>query len=762
MSIPLRRVNPIGPLDAKIVIIGEAPDNEENIQGIPFVGAAGNLLDSILSGIGIDRDSIYLTNVIKYQPPRNNLNKLGEIGLDLDTCIQELEAELDTLNPNIVIPLGAAALKATTGLNNIKNWRGSILSGYKGYKTLPTLHPAKALRQWINVHLIARDLKKALAQSVSPDINLDSRTYITNPTFLEVVKWLDIFKSSEYLCIDLETFYRKGAIRCIGLCDNPSIGISIPMLRGYKREWSEDEETYILETIRELLIDKGVKKIAQNAPFEMLQLEELTYGTNWIYMDTLRAHSLLYPEWPHDLALLTSIYTDMPFYKEESKIASDKGDFTLYQEYNVKDVLATFETALKLEVELGTLKQTAFYHELDNPLMYSLWKIQRKGVKIDINRRDKHKKAEESKLLDLEQRFEAKVGYTLNVKSSKQMCKFLYTDLGLTKQYMTNPKTGKKALTANAKALEKLYSKYNLPELVMLEDMSKLRTLIEGFLNRKLSIDNRFRTAYGITKSYRLKSKKDLLGEGTNLQNIPPSIRDTFIPDNFSLTPLLQVHDELDWSFWNLWIKADLAQAEARVVAWEAEDEAMIRLFESGGDIHKLVASYIFDKDVSDITKDERQLSKKIVHAVNYGMGVYTFANNARVSIPYARIIMNQYKDAFPMIFYWQAKIEQEIKSTRTLKSPTGGIRRFYGRLDKATFREGFSWIPQNVIATIINKALIRLDNMYLADITDINTILPILKKELEQTIYIKGRPLIIPVDFKVGPNWGNLTEVVV
>ena len=128
MRIP-NRVEAEGPLDATILICGEAIGVEEEQVGRPFVGSSGQLLDMLLSSVGIDRTKCYVTNVVKIRPPSNKLDRLGEYGLQLTDFYPELFNEVNEVKPNIIIALGNIPLEALTGISSVTKYRGSILEG---------------------------------------------------------------------------------------------------------------------------------------------------------------------------------------------------------------------------------------------------------------------------------------------------------------------------------------------------------------------------------------------------------------------------------------------------------------------------------------------------------------------------------------------------------------------------------------------------------------------------------------------------------
>lgn len=127
-----------GPLDARLVIVGEAPGADEVTEGEPFVGNAGRRLDSFLAAAGIDREECYLTNVVKVRPPGNRDPRVGEVGAWLPV----LDAELDRIDPAVVLTLGNAATRAVLDTDaGITDLRGRTYER-DGRTVVPTFHPA--------------------------------------------------------------------------------------------------------------------------------------------------------------------------------------------------------------------------------------------------------------------------------------------------------------------------------------------------------------------------------------------------------------------------------------------------------------------------------------------------------------------------------------------------------------------------------------------------------------------------------------------
>jgi len=126
-----------GSPNAKIVFIGEAPGRTEDMRGEPFVGAAGKKLDDALVKNGIERDSVYITNVVKCRPPNNRVPNESE----RQSCISYLNAELDAIKPQIICILGNTASNSVLGQGEITKNRGKIIDK-DGKKYFLTFHPA--------------------------------------------------------------------------------------------------------------------------------------------------------------------------------------------------------------------------------------------------------------------------------------------------------------------------------------------------------------------------------------------------------------------------------------------------------------------------------------------------------------------------------------------------------------------------------------------------------------------------------------------
>jgi DNA polymerase len=126
--------------DADVVFVGEAPGANEDKQGRPFVGAAGKLLDGVLAEAGLERDDVFITNVVKARPPKNRDPRPDEVAHHWPW----LEAQLDVIEPRILVPLGRHALGRFVPDVTITEARGRLLE-QDGRTLFPMFHPAAAI-----------------------------------------------------------------------------------------------------------------------------------------------------------------------------------------------------------------------------------------------------------------------------------------------------------------------------------------------------------------------------------------------------------------------------------------------------------------------------------------------------------------------------------------------------------------------------------------------------------------------------------------
>jgi DNA polymerase len=154
-----------GNIQSPIMIVGEGPGQKEDELGKPFVGEAGNLLNKMLKAINIERDKIYITNVVNYRPPNNRKPELTEI----NRYSEFLKEHISIIEPKILILMGSTAMESILGSNKkISKERGQwkeVIIKQQNYKTIVTFHPAYLLRKpeqkkfsWEDLKIIRKEI----------------------------------------------------------------------------------------------------------------------------------------------------------------------------------------------------------------------------------------------------------------------------------------------------------------------------------------------------------------------------------------------------------------------------------------------------------------------------------------------------------------------------------------------------------------------------------------------------------------------------
>ena len=768
-----RVVGSEGPQDARIVIVGEAPGEIEEREGRPFVGGAGKVLNGMLAEAGIDRASCFLTNLMQVRPPNNDFGHFYAERQPTPALLDGISRvchEIRTIQPTIVVVLGNEPLKALTGKDGITHWRGSILPGdlVNAKWIIPMYHPAALMRQWNWRPVTVFDLHRAKQLAENVAWKPSSRALVVDPTWEAVQEAFGqlraIQASGRPLRVAFDIEVETAQIQSIALSWSLHLAISIPFWFGASGSyWTLEQETEIWRTLKALFADPGIEWIAQNAQYDTTFLKrQWDIDVRNLWMDTMIAHHLLYPELPKSLEFQTSIYTDQPYYKDLGKTSNS----SVFWRYNALDACVTWEIAQELEKELRECGLWTFYQEHVHPLIQPLTEMSWRGIRVDLDRRKQLTKEYEKQAEVLTQRLEQEVGHPLNPNSPKQVQKWLYEEMGVAKatRYRKGAKEEKaETVTADEQALRDVLAKGDVPAIRTILEIRAVKKVLGTYLKAEVDDDGRMRCSWliggdkdgqGGTETGRLSSRATPFGTGTNLQNVPHGpVRELFIPDEGMI-----------------FLGADLSQAEARVVAWLAKEERLIQLFESGGDIHRKTAGMIFGKEEAEVSQDERQMAKRIVHASNYGMGPRKFAQTAGVREGEARRLQDRYFAAFPKIKVWHLQIQDTLRRTRILRTPMGRIRQFLASWNEELLREAYAYVPQSTVSDILNDGLIQLwrtsqaelllqvhDSVVVQCPEGLETVEGVkgaLLGCLTRTILINGRPLTIPVDVKVGRNW--------
>lgn len=805
-----------GSSGTKIMILGECPTQDDLNSGKPF--SKTRELDTLLREAGINKSQCWLTTVSKYHvPPNYSKGKIPfairakNVGIDVHQQINELQNEINSIKPNIILGVGRTALWATTGNSNITNFRGSILQGM-GRKFIASYNPEHLnwnasdveFIGYYNRQIILCDYKRLKAQSEFPEIVLPNRNLQIARNSFDLSEFINRYKSSIKMAVDIEARGHCLPV-CVGISFIPSHGITIPL-------WNKDNISSIPDSdlvqmwilLDELFQTKLI--IGQNFNYDRDKLLRLGFTIPNLYSDTLLKAFAINPELPKKLSFNQSIFTEEPFYKDEGMYEGSINDLFIGC---ARDACVTYELDEAMEPDIKELQVDKFYYNFLMKLPNFYWAIEQQGFNIDKEQRNRLIK----KYIEWDEKIRYElfkiVGEEVNVNSPKQIAILLYKIWNLPER----KGTGEEELTSllNLQSLIPIWN--NHPEykkgIELILEGRRVRKTISTYLMALPDFDGRMRTTYfpcletgrsstgqqdpPIRPTVEVidennKKKNKVLGTAfqtmTKHGDIGQDIRSQYIPDS---------EDEV-------FIQADSAQAETRIVFLLADDEEALHQLDTH-DYHALTASWFFGGTESDYSKKvlgyespTRFAGKTLRHAGHLGAGkrraaisVNTDARKFKINIAITEAIAER---ALKIFHSKQPKIQQVfhasvikcLEKNRQLyapipygfDSPIGGKRIFYERWGDELFRQAFSYIPQRTISDNTKAGGIRIKEriptikivleshdslLFCIPKSKVESYVPIIKQEMERpidfrTCCIPRRPIVIPCELEIGNNY--------
>lgn len=749
----------VGPADAKLLMIGEAPGRQEAKQGKVFVGPSGKLLDKVLDHHGLDRTQIRLTNCVACSPP--NIHSKGPSGPPKDAiraCEPRLRDELK--HRETVVLLGATSFKAvmesTEGITKARQGPPRTHPGYPGTRFVPTFHPAACLRSSDNFPSLVRDLRKVVSDI---SINWEPPIFGVFDDEDSAIACLDkIGRRTGYITLDIETASEKDtdlthpdSLLCVGIGYAPNKAVVIGEEALKSRA--------VLERLSRLLSNKEV--ICQNGKFDiqvLMRLGIIKYPMLWA--DTMLA-SYAKDERPghHGLKGRAAEELGAPDYAAELKPYLGKGKKKSYANiprallyrYNAYDAALTYNLWQKDERELAEQNLRGLHDYLvaaSNELIY----VELDGVGID----QEYLEVVDDKYLTILEGLEEELKpWVDNPRSTPQVlaaCKSLLLPVN-----DTTADTLTHLLDLDRTSEQKEF----LTKILNHRKQAKLYgTYIKG--TRKRLNNGRLYTTFKLhgTVTGRLSSANP------NLQNIPrgPIIKKLFIP-----------------APGNVFVQADYSQAEWRAIACLAEDKYLQgALGDPDRDIHGEVAAKFFGPK---FTKEQRVMAKTFVFGVAYGRGPDAIAHAFGVSVHEAERYIREFFSLIPDVVRWRKDVHKTIfTGGQALQTPFGRKRRFWliTRENKHDIeKEALAFLPQSIASDLTLNSLIRARRAFGTSSTAPKVRLTVhdsilvecgednkrdvareLKSVMETTAADVFSDFVpFPSEVEIGPSWGDLED---
>ena len=700
---------------AKLIIIGDQPDKSDLQTGMPFSGMIGRDLDTCLQDAKITRGECYFTNVIKdcdlpIERYISFTKKGPVISEAANEYIKELAEELRGINAEVIIALGPEALLACCDRLGIQKWRGSILKSTLCNKTvIPTYHPntfgyTKGA-QFLNKHCIVFDMKRA-KELASGDYISTKRTLITKPAYNEVFNFLDLCEEnaltfSEHVAYDIEISNME--VSCISFSQSLT-SMCIPFIDAGGDYFSPEQEANIWLRITQMLENPNIKKVGQNLVFDSHFLLR-KFGIHACNLhDTMIAQRILMPDYKVGLDFITSIWTDLPYYKEDGKFwLKGEGSYERGWEYNAMDSVVCDEAFPKQAESLHAQGNWDTYERTRKIILPLVFMMER-GIRINVTQMAKDYDATQIEIARLELELNDMAGQALNAKSPTQLCNYFYDCKGI------KPYKHQGRITTNELALKRI-SRLGYKEAAqILKIRGEVKENSTYRDTSKIDLDGRLRCSYNPvgTRYSRISSSANIFGTGNNLQNQPHGILKYFLADKGYMI-----------------YEIDLSQAENRIVAYVGRIEPMIEAFETNKDVHSLTGALISGK-TPDIVKWEddnevycplgsgdktwRFWGKKANHGLNYDLGYRQFSLYYEIPESAGKLIVERYHTAYPGVRKnFHSFVKACLTANRTLTNLMGRKTMFMGNLanqyerDKI-FKEAYSCIPQGTVGDVINE----------------------------------------------------------
>jgi len=459
--------------------------------------------------------------------------------------------------------------------------------------------------------------------------------------------------------------------------------------------------------LRKLLEDPGVRKVGQNLKYDLTVLRRAGVELRGVWFDTMVASYVLDPgRRQHSLDVLATDFLAYTTASYDEVTGRGKGRVSFARvpldeatTYACEDADIALRLKEEFQPDLEEQELDELFHELEMPLVPVLARMEEHGIRIDVDFFRKMSEKLAAQLAEIEAEVHELAGEEFNLNSPIQLREILFDrlEMPVVKRTKTGPST-------DASVLEELASRgYELPErLLDYRQLEKLRSTYVDALPELVNPETgRIHTSFNqtVTATGRLSSSDP------NLQNIPirtelgREIRKGFVPDEGCV-----------------FLGADYSQIELRILAHFSGDEAFVRAFREGIDVHRQTAAVIFDVEIDEVSPEMRARAKTINFATLYGQGAASLGRQLGIDREEAQTFIDQYFERFSGV---RGFLDEQVETARDrgwvetllgrrryvpeLKSQNWSVRQFGERVAQNTPIQGTA-------ADLIKRAMIEID----------------------------------------------------
>ncbi len=479
--------------------------------------------------------------------------------------------------------------------------------------------------------------------------------------------WMDRIARADLVCVDTETTSldpMQARIVGISLSIEAGRACYIPLAHRYPDAPAQLDREATLARLKPWFEDASRRKVGQNLKYDQHVLANHGIALAGVAHDTLLQSYVLEAHRPHDMDTLASrhlgektITFEEVAGKGANQIGFDEVSIERATEYAAEDADITLRLheALWPQVDADA-KLRGIYLDIELPVARILQRMERTGVLVDAQLLNRQSHELGLRIHELEGKAHEAAGQPFNLGSPKQIGELLFDKLKLP----VVKKTASGAPSTDEEVLQKLAEDYPLPRLILEHrGMSKLKSTYTDKLPRMVNpATGRVHTNYAqaVAVTGRLASNDP------NLQNIPirtpegRRIREAFIAPPGRVI-----------------VSADYSQIELRIMAHISADEALMRAFAQGQDVHRATASEIFGVEPSAVTSEQRRYAKVINFGLIYGMSAFGLASNLGIEREAAKLYIDRYFQRYPGVAHY-------MDETRKLAKAQGYVETVFGR----------------------------------------------------------------------------------
>ncbi|HEY9097040.1 MAG TPA: DNA polymerase I, partial [Hydrogenophaga sp.] len=490
--------------------------------------------------------------------------------------------------------------------------------------------------------------------------------YETVLTWSAFDAWLERLQTADLVALDTETTSldeMQAQIVGISFSVKPGEAAYVPLAHSGPDAPEQLPLEAVLAKLKPWLEDPGKAKLGQHIKYDRHVFANHGIEVRGYAHDTMLQSYVLEVHKSHGLASLAERHLGRSGISYESlcgkgahQIPFAQVDVTKAAEYSCEDSDQTLDVHRALWPQLQADEKLKFIYELEMASSETLYRIERNGVLIDAPTLAKQSHELGQRIHALEQEAYEIAGQPFNLGSPKQLGEIFFDKLGMP----VIKKTATGARSTDEEVLEKLAEDYPLPaKLLEHRSLSKLKgTYTDKLAQLALPRTGRVHTHYAqaVAVTGRLSSNDP------NLQNIPirtpegRRVREAFVAPAGSLI-----------------VSADYSQIELRIMAHISGDQALLRAFTAGEDVHRATAAEVFGVDVAQVTPDQRRSAKVINFGLIYGMGAFGLAKSLGIDNTAAKNYITRYFERF-------AGVKQYMDDTRAMAKEKGYVETVFGR----------------------------------------------------------------------------------